>query len=203
LPAGIATKDLINVGLFTVLYVAVVAVLGQLFGLTPITQVLGPLLIPILAGIPFVLFLARVRRFGLISLMGVLVGLIILITGQSFWILAVAVVLAPLADLILRAGDYRRWPATILGYVVFSEMLIGTVIPLYFARDAFRERIGRRHDKNWIADLVRLTPSWMFAVMIAMLAVGAVIGAFLGRTLLKKHFEPAGIAPPPEQGELR
>jgi energy-coupling factor transport system substrate-specific component len=192
---AITTKDLINVGLFTVLYIGVVALLGQLFGLTPITQVLGPLVIPILAGVPFVLFLTRVHRYGLVTLMGLLIGLAILATGQSFWVLVVAVVAAPLADLILRAGGYRRWATTVLGYVVFSETLIGTVIPLFFARDAFLERIGRRHDPSWIEDLVRLTPSWMFFAMIAMLAVGAVIGAALGRALLRKHFEPAGIAP--------
>jgi energy-coupling factor transport system substrate-specific component len=190
----ITPKDLINVGLFTVIYLIVVAAFGQLGALIPILQVLGPFYIPLLAGIPFMLFLTRVRRFGLVTTMGLLVGLVILATGQSYWVPLLAVVLAPLADLVLKAGGYRRWGLTVAGYIVFSEMLIGTVVPLFFARDAFLEKIGGRHDAHWVEQLVALTPPWMFAVMIGELALGAVAGAFLGRLLLKKHFERAGIA---------
>jgi energy-coupling factor transport system substrate-specific component len=191
---NLTAKDLINVGVFTVLYIAVVAVFGQLGALVPILQVLGPLYMPALAGIVFMLFLTRVGKPGMVTIMGVLVGLLVLATGQAFWVLVLAVVLAPLADLILSRGGYKRWATTLLGYIVFSEMLIGTVIPLFFARDAYLARIGKRKDAAWIESIIKLTPTWMFAVMIVELAVGAVVGAFLGRALLKKHFERAGIA---------
>jgi energy-coupling factor transport system substrate-specific component len=190
----LTTRDLINVGIFTVLYFAAVAVLGQLGALVPILQVLGPLYIPIVAGIPFTLFLTRVEKFGMITILGLLVGLLVLATGQAFWVPLLALVLAPAADLICRAGGYRRWPYLVAGYAVFSLMLIGTVVPLFFAREAFLERVGQRHDDAWVQSIVDLTPSWMFAVMIAMLIVGAVIGAYLGRAVLRKHFERAGIA---------
>ncbi|MCA0252683.1 MAG: MptD family putative ECF transporter S component [Actinobacteria bacterium] len=191
---GLTTRNLINVGIFTVLYFAAVAVFGQLGALVPILQVLGPLYIPIVAGIPFTLFLTRVDRFGMITIMGILVGLLVLATGQAYWVPLLALVLAPAADLICRAGEYRRWPYLVAGYALFSLMLIGTVVPLFFAREAFLERIGQRHDAAWVQSMIDLTPSWMFAVMLAMLVVGAVIGAQLGRAVLRKHFERAGIA---------
>ncbi|MEA4942968.1 MAG: MptD family putative ECF transporter S component [Propionicimonas sp.] len=190
----LTTRDLINIGIFTVLYFAAVAVFGQLGALVPILQVLGPLYIPIIAGIPFMLFLTRVDTFGMVTILGILVGLLVLATGQAFWVPLLALVLAPAADLIFRAGGYRRWTTTVAGYVVFSLMLIGTVVPLFFAREAFLARIGQRHDAAWVQSMVDLTPNWMFVVMIGMLAVGAVIGAYLGRALLRKHFERAGIA---------
>jgi len=171
---GLTTRNLINVGIFTVLYFAAVAVFGQLGALVPILQVLGPLYIPIVAGIPFTLMLALGYSANTISLL--------------------ALVLAPAADLICRAGEYRRWPYLVAGYALFSLMLIGTVVPLFFAREAFLERIGQRHDAAWVQSMIDLTPSWMFAVMLAMLVVGAVIGAQLGRAVLRKHFERAGIA---------
>ncbi|MGC3954185.1 MAG: MptD family putative ECF transporter S component [Propionicimonas sp.] len=191
---SLTTRDLINIGIFTVLYFAAVAVLGQLGALVPILQVLGPLYIPIVAGIPFTLFLTRVQKFGMITILGILVGLLVLATGQAYWVPLLAVVLAPAADLICRAGGYRRWGHLVAGYAVFSLMLIGTVVPLFFARAAFLERVGQRHDDAWVQTIVALTPNWMFAVMIVMLAVGAVIGAYLGRAVLRKHFERAGIA---------
>jgi len=187
-------KDLINIGLFTVLYLIVVVVCGQLCALVPITQVLGPLIIPIFAGIPFMLFLTRVSHFGMVTIMGLLIGLVILATGQSYWVLLLACVLAPLADFIMHTGKYVSWSKSVLGYISFALPMIGTVVPLFFARAAFIERITRRHDPAWVDALVKMTPPWMFVVMILMIVVGAIIGAYLGRIMLKKHFERAGIA---------
>ncbi|MDR1187573.1 MAG: MptD family putative ECF transporter S component [Bifidobacteriaceae bacterium] len=189
-----SAKDLINIGIFTVLYMVVLAVFGQLGALVPILQVLGPLYIPLLGGIPFMLFATRVRHFGMVTVMGWLTGLLVLATGQSYWVALFAIVLAPAADAVLRLGDYRQPVWLVLGYAIFSEMLIGTVVPLFIARDAFLERLGRRHDQGWIDSLVALTPSWVFWVMIAELAVGAAAGAYLGRATLRKHFERAGVA---------
>lgn len=191
---SLTTRDLINVGIFTVLYFAAVAVFGQIGALMPILQVLGPLYIPIVAGIPFMLFLTRVKSFGMITIMGILVGLLVLATGQAFWVAVLAVILAPAADLICRAGNYTTWRNLVAGYAVFSLMLIGTVVPLFFAREAYLARIGERKDDAWMQSIITLTPTWMFFVMIVMLVVGAVIGAHLGRRLLRKHFERAGIA---------
>lgn len=81
----LTTRDLINIGIFTVLYFAAVAIFGQVGALVPILQVLGPLYIPIVAGIPFMLFLTRVDKFGMITIMGILVGLLVLATGQAYW----------------------------------------------------------------------------------------------------------------------
>jgi energy-coupling factor transport system substrate-specific component len=190
----LTTRDLINIGIFTVLYFAAVAIFGQVGALVPILQVLGPLYIPIVAGIPFMLFLTRVDKFGMITIMGILVGLLVLATGQAYWVAVLAVVLAPTADLLCRAGAYRRWPSLVAGYAVFSLMLIGTVVPLFFARDAYLARVGQRKDAAWVQSIVELTPTWVFFAMIAMLIVGAVVGAYLGRAVLRKHFERAGIA---------
>jgi len=191
-----SVKDLINVGIFTVLYIIVVAVLGQLGALAPITQVLGPFYIPLVAGIPFMLFLTRVKHFGMVTLMGLLVGLVILATGQSYWVLVIAIVVSPLADWIMSTGKYQGWLKSVIGFAVFALSLIGTVVPLFFARDAFIGQVlAKGHkDQAWADAIIKLTPSWMFAVMIVMIIAGAVAGAYLGRAMLKKHFERAGIA---------
>ena len=190
------TRDLITVGVFTALYFVVMAVVGQVGALVPITQVLGPLYIPIVCGIPFMIFLTRVRRFGLITAMGVIVGLLFLVTGQSFVATILGVVLGVATDLIAKAGQYRRWPFLLASYVVFAEIGIGMVVPLFFQREQTLARIATRQSPAWIEQVTRLTPSWMFYVMIAMLAVGAVIGAYLGRAIFRKHF--AYLAPASE-----
>jgi conserved hypothetical integral membrane protein TIGR02185 len=195
----LTTRDLINVGLFTVLYFIAVAICGQLGALVPILQVLGPLYIPIVAGIPFMLFLTRVRSFGMITIMGVLVGLLVLATGQAFWVAILAVILAPTADYVASRGGYEKWANLVVSYAIFSLMLIGTVVPLFFMRDAYLTRMRGRKDSGWVEQIISLTPTWMFFVMMLMLVVGAVIGAYLGKSLLRKHFRPAGIANIPQK----
>ncbi|MDR1442576.1 MAG: MptD family putative ECF transporter S component [Bifidobacteriaceae bacterium] len=188
------TRALIQTGVFTALYVVVLAVFGQLGALVPILQVLGPFYIPLVCGVPFMLFVARVKAFGQITIMGVLAGVLVFLTGQSWVVLVLAVVLAPAADLIAKTGGYKSFVRTAAAYVVFSEMLIGMVVPLFFLREEFIERIAARHDASWVDSLVNLTPPWVFWAMIGMIAVGAVAGALLGRSLTVKHFRPAGLA---------
>lgn len=187
-PRPSVTRDLITVGIFTALYFVILAVFGQLGALTPITQLIAPFYLPILCGIPFMLFLTRVHRFGLITAMGWIVGLLFLLTGMSWVTTVLAFALSIIADLIARAGKYQRWPMLLLSYIVFSEMAIGTVIPLYFQRAEFLARRVERQGQAWADEIAKLTPSWMFYGMIVMLAVGAVIGAYLGRAVFRKHY---------------
>jgi len=187
-PRTSLTRDLINVGVFTALYFVILAIFGQLSALVPITQVLAPLYLPILCGIPFMLFLTRVSRFGLITAMGWIIGLLLLITGMPVTVLPIAFVLAVLADLIARAGNYKRWWFLVGSYAVFSVILIGTVVPLFFQREAFLDRRRERQGEAWTNQIITLTPSWMFYVMIVMLIVGGVIGAYVGRGIFRKHY---------------
>lgn len=46
---------------------------------------------------------------------------------------------------------------------------------------------------EYIDAVMNLTANWMLPVVIVLGVVGAVIGAYLGRSILKKHFVKAGI----------
>jgi energy-coupling factor transport system substrate-specific component len=45
-----------------------------------------------------------------------------------------------------------------------------------------------------INQLVRFMPWWIGIAAIGIILVGAILGTLLGRKMLKKHFERAGIA---------
>ena len=69
-------KDLINLGLFTVLYFVIGCCVAIPIGFVPIfLPVLGSLW-SLITGIPFMLFLTRVKKFGMVTIMGVLSGLL-------------------------------------------------------------------------------------------------------------------------------
>ena len=66
-------KDLINVGIFTAIYF-VIFFAGMMLGYIPIFIPLLGLVCPILCGIPFMLYLTKVKKFGMVSLTGIILG---------------------------------------------------------------------------------------------------------------------------------
>lgn len=101
------TKDLINLGLFTVLYFVIGCCVAIPIGFVPIfLPVLGSLW-SLITGIPFMLFLTRVKKFGMVTIMGVLSGLLMGLTGMGFWGVPMGLIFGLLGDLILKSGDLK------------------------------------------------------------------------------------------------
>lgn len=99
-------KDLINIGIYSAIYavlICVIAMLGYIPVFMPLLAVIGP----IIGGIPFMLFLTKVKKFGMIWFMGAIMGLVMLLTGMGWYSLAVNVVTGLIAELIYKSGNYK------------------------------------------------------------------------------------------------
>jgi len=191
--AKLNTKDLINVGIFTAIYFVVCFTCGMI-GFIPVFVVLLPFLLPIVGGIPFMLFLTRVNKFGMVTIMGIIVVLIFFATGHSWPVIAVGIPCALIADLIFKAGGYKSWRSTLAGYCVFSEWIMANMLPIWIMRDALFARVRAGYGNEYADTLMSLMSDWMFVVLALSVVPGALIGAYIGRRTLKKHFERAGIA---------
>ena len=190
----LSVKDLINVGLFSVIYFIMFTISGIL-GYIPICVVILPLIAGILGGIPFVLFTIKEQKFGAVTLMGVIAGLFTFFVGQTWLSVVFGLVFGLLADLIMRSGQYKSWTKNMLGYSVFTLWTVGTMLPMWIMRETifagYRENGGT---DAFINAVMKLTPNYMILVVIVLALVGGMLGACLGRSVLKKHFEKAGIA---------
>lgn len=78
-------KDLINIGIFTAIYF-VVFFAGMMLGYIPIFIPLLGFVCPILCGIPFMLYLTKVKKFGMVSLTGIILRFWCLTSLQAAWI---------------------------------------------------------------------------------------------------------------------
>lgn len=123
----IEAKDLINLGLFTVLYFVIV-IAASMLGFIPIFIPLLAVICPFIGGIPFMLYLTRVKKFGLISLMGLLMGILMLVGGMGPWSILTGAIFGLLADATLRSGGYASAARSVLGYGIFSMYTIGNFI---------------------------------------------------------------------------
>ena len=77
---NIGIKDLVNLGLFTAIYFVLFFISGMT-GLIPVMAVFYPVLLAVLGGIPCILFFSKTQKFGLVTMMGILMGLITFFDG--------------------------------------------------------------------------------------------------------------------------
>lgn len=81
-------KDLINIGIYAAIYCVIMTAVAML-GFIPIMMPLLCVIVPIFGGIPYMLFLTKVDKFGMITIYAMIVGLFCGLqewdTGRLFW----------------------------------------------------------------------------------------------------------------------
>ncbi|HIZ56238.1 MAG TPA: MptD family putative ECF transporter S component [Firmicutes bacterium] len=189
----IGIKDLVNVGIFTAIYFVMFFISGMT-GLIPVMTIFYPVLLAMLGGIPCILFFTKTDKFGLVTIMGILLGLITFIMGYGPYAIGTGVVCGLVADFVMRAGQYKSWKHMLIGYCVFSEWAVGSQLIMFIFKDAYLAGYIETQGQDYADAVSVLLKDYMIPVVIVAVAVGALIGAYLGKATLKKHFKRAGIA---------
>ncbi len=191
-PGRLEGKDLINVGIYSAIYFIIImalAMTGYIPVMMPLLCVIGPLV----GGIPFMLFLTKVKKFGMILIMSTIMGIMMALTGMGLYSLPVALVSGFVAELVWRQGKYSKAGSSVLVSGFFNIWMWGNFIPLFTNPKGYfstRAEFGADYEST----LTALLPPWMNPVLLVSCFVFGVLGGFLGRALLKKHFIKAGIA---------
>ncbi|MBR1931301.1 MAG: MptD family putative ECF transporter S component [Lachnospiraceae bacterium] len=184
-------RDLINVGIYSAIYFVIVMAFAMT-GLIPIFLMLLSSMVAFFGGIPFMLFLTKVKKPGMIFIMSVIMGVLVFVTGMTYMPVIVSVITGIIAELVYRSGSYQSMSKAILTAGVFPLWAVGNYLPLFLQREQYfaqRESYGQEY-----ADAVmRLTPNWMMIVLVLATFLCGILGGLLGRFLLKKHFKKAGI----------
>lgn len=186
-------KDLINVGIYSAMTLAVFFVVGLLTTL-PVLYPILLFLFPLTCGIPMMLYYTKIKKFGMLTITGLISGLFFFFIGYT-WVGFVIWSLGGIAaDLVLRVGHYKSFKVTLLSYAVFCLGMIGCPAPMWLAGQAYWDNIYSSMGEQYANTLQSIMPPWMAFVGLAILFVGGICGALLGHKMLKKHFQRAGIA---------
>lgn len=186
-------KDLINVGVFGVLYFVIFYAVGML-QVIPVMYALSPLFLSIVGGIPLMLFITRVDKFGMLSLMGIIVSILLFLMGMSYLAVITGIIFPIIGDYIMKLGDYKVFSKIALGTGIFSLWCFGGFLPLWLFREETMAMYNTAMGPEYTQAVFALAPEWSLIVYLLAIIVGGIIGAYLGRAILKKHFERAGIA---------
>lgn len=188
-------RDFLNVAVFAVIYIVVVFAVAMLGIISPLVMVITLPLVPLIAGIPYMLFLSRVRHGGMITLFGVVFGLTSMGWGHPWQGTLVIVGVSLLGEIVMYAGRYRSKWAAIWTYTIFSAWMIGPWIPMFLDRGAY---IAEQGTATMGSDYAAQMDAILSApVILSVWAAGIVFGFFgglLGAAVLRKHFIKAGLA---------
>lgn len=191
----IQPKDLITVGIFSAIMMVVCFAVSML-GFIPIFIPLLSVVVPIVGGIPFMLFLTKAQQFGMVTIMGLIVGILTGLLGMGVWVILTMSLFGFIADLVFRSGEYKSSVKSIIGYGVYSLGMIGNYIPIIFARDSYGEMLlGSGFSQEYVDTMMGYMPGLgRCFLLFAASFVSGVVGALIGKALMKKHFVRAGIA---------
>ncbi len=190
----LGAKDFITVGIFTAILFVVEFACGMLGFIHPYIVASYVILIPLVGSIPMMLFYTKVGKFGMITIMSVLMAIIMFVTGMG-WLGAPLIILAGvIADLIARSGQYKSFNKTAISYGVFSMWICANYFPVIITAQSYRQDLlDGGYSAEYCDNLFRAINSKTIAVLLVLCFVFGLVGAYIGKKMVKKHFEKAGI----------
>ena len=118
-------KDLINIGIFTAIYFIVIFAAASI-GFIPIFIPLISVIVPLVGGIPMMLFFSKIKKFGMLTICGVLLGIIMLLTGMGWWCIPTGLIFGLISDFMMKACDYKNAKREVLIHGVTRTCSLAT-----------------------------------------------------------------------------
>ena len=185
-------RDLVTIGVFGVIYFVCMFAVGMM-GVVPILYLLYPMVFGVVGGPIVLLFMAKVQMPWALVIFGMITPIIMFLFGHTLLVPGVALVTMLVAEGIRRIGKYRSLRYNMLAYVVMATILCSSLLQMLVMKERYLQLTEAEMGREYTEALEKLISvrNMGFVYLGAML--GGTVGAFLGRKLLKKHFEKAGI----------
>ena len=183
-------RDYITAAIMYVLMFLVYAGVGAPIGMTVAGSLFVFAACAVVWGTIFILLFTKVNKKGVVLLFGFIWAAMQL---MSFWGVAIVIAIgAVIAELLWDKLDRRKFSTMLLCFTVQVIFLyLGMTLPLIFMKDMYLAAVSAYADLYSTVFDMLIGP--MFFVGLAATVVWCIVGAFLGKLLLKKHFEKAGI----------
>ncbi len=185
-------KDYITIGVIVAIYFIGFNIIGG--GLTAlstkllfISQGIASLILAPL----YMLFIAKIQKNWSILIFGFIMTSILFVLFGGAWPMAFGYIGVIIAEFVARSGDYKSATKNIISYVFFAYWSIGVALVYYLLGDKLLKSTGFNSEQ--IADFMSNITTQTLIVGLLVIAVLSFIGGLIGKKMLKKHFERAGI----------
>lgn len=182
--------DLILAGVFAVIYLVLMTIAASGLAFIPIVYLICPLIVGILCGPVYLLYLSKVPRTGAILILSILMGL--LLSGTAFYVFFFVVGIGILTEILLHKTGYSL-KSLAHSFYLFNLTAICPFTVLYLERDRFLASFVPYYGQEYADSFAKLAPVWIPVPQIVLALAGAFLGTMLGKALLRKHFTKAGL----------
>ena len=190
----LTAKDFITVGIFTAIIFVVEFACGMLGFIHPYIVASYVVLIPIVGSVPMMLFYTKVEKFGMLTIMSVLIAIIMFILGMGYLGAPLIILAGVVADLIAKSGNYKSVKKTVLSYGVFCFWICANYFPVIITADSYRQDLlDGGYSAEYCDNLFSVINGKTIAILLILCFVFGCISTFIGKAVVKKHFEKAGI----------
>ena len=188
-------KDLVNIGIFSALYMVVSMIVMIPAGFSPLLWLLWPAMAGLVCGVFFTLLMVKAAKPGTALLLCVITGILYFATGECTWVVVVTCLIGGLlAEGMRRVFGCQSFKGIALAGGFAAVGLIGSPLPMWLFQEAYMESIVKMGmAEDYVASLQAMVSVWTLLLMIAAAFAGGVLGTLVGRKMMKKHFEKAGI----------
>lgn len=187
-------KDFITVGIFTAIILVVEFACGMLGYIHPFIVASYVVMIPLVGAIPMMLFYTKVQKFGMITIMSILIAIMMFVLGMGFLGAPLIIIAGVIADLIAKSGKYKSFKKTMISYGVFSLWICANYFPVIVTAESYRQDlIDEGYSAEYCNNLFLAINYKTIGILLILCFVFGCLGALIGKAVVKKHFEKAGI----------
>lgn len=186
-------KDLITIGILSAVFAVVYIGIGMFTGSTPIGWLFTNAILALPLGIVYMLLLAKVPKKGTALILGIVFCLVMILMGHWWPSTLLVGMFALIAEIVSTVIGKKRFSGMLAAFVIYMVGFpVAGFAPLVWFKDAYISAYPPE-TAAYYEGLAGLLGGGMFWLVILTTVVGAVIGAFLGKSVLNKHFVKAGI----------
>ena len=177
-------KDIITVVLLALINVVIFFASSVLYA-TPITIILMPVFFALLEGIVYFIIGTKVKKPGAILIYSIVRA----IMGGYLPYIILFILSGVIAELLLWKMGYGNAKALTISYIINQVLAaIGsTIIPYAIAAKAMADQKVTDGRQDTILAASEILQSWVSVALVAGVIVAAIIGAAIGKGIVKKH----------------
>ncbi|MFD3156844.1 MptD family putative ECF transporter S component [Haloimpatiens sp. FM7330] len=193
---NLKTKDLVNIGVFSAIYMVISIIFMLPAAISPILWMAYPAIAGIFCGTIYMLLMSKVQKKGTALIMGLVTALIYFAIGECTWLVIITFGIAGIiAEIIRSSYGYKSLKGNVISCGVLNIGFVGSPLPMWVFHDSYVESIIKMGmDPTYVEQMSEMVSAGSLIGMIVIAFIGGIIGATIGKKLLKKHFQKAGIA---------
>ncbi|MBU0278576.1 MULTISPECIES: MptD family putative ECF transporter S component [unclassified Gemella] len=190
------TKDLITLGLYTLLLILLMAVgLGVCAGVFSVLfagklyfSVFTTVATGLFAAPAYTLIFNKIKKDYAVFIAAFIIGVFLLLSGHPYIAFPITILGGLLAEYFFRKNNEY------LSYIFFTLGGLGALMPMYFMRDSYIEHLKARGFSPEKIDFVMSNSSMnIFIVVVVLTIVFSALGTYIGRKLYFRNFDKAGL----------